>query len=85
MIAVACHIAGGQAQLTVDVAGPGLPLADRDRAFARFWRAAGEHGPGSGLGLAIVRRLVEADGGEAHLEDSPQGGLRAVVRLPLDG
>ena len=84
VIAVSCRTAGNRALLTIDDAGPGLSPADRERAFARFWRAAVEHGPGSGLGLAIVRRLVEADGGEARLEESPQGGLRAAVTLPLD-
>jgi signal transduction histidine kinase len=84
VIAVACRAAGNRALLTVDDAGPGLSPADRERAFGRFWRAAVEHGPGSGLGLAIVRRLVEADGGEVGLEESPAGGLRAVVTLPLD-
>jgi signal transduction histidine kinase len=37
---------------------------------------------GSGLGLAIVGDVLEACGGSLHLEDSPLGGLRAVVRLP---
>ncbi len=83
VIAVACRAIGNHALLTIDDAGPGLSAADRERAFGRFWRAAAEHGPGSGLGLAIVRRLVEADGGEARLEESPQGGLRAIVSLPL--
>jgi signal transduction histidine kinase len=60
--------------------GPGLTEEDRGRAFDRFWRGRG-NSPGSGLGLAIVRRLADADGGEAELLPAPSGGLDAVVRL----
>ncbi|MDP1008093.1 ATP-binding protein, partial [Klebsiella pneumoniae] len=38
---------------------------------------------GSGLGLSIVTELVELHGGELRLDDSPEGGLRAEVILPL--
>ncbi len=67
--------------VTVADAGPGMPAADRDRAFDRFWRGR-EDRAGSGLGLAIVRSLVEADEGTVRLEEADGGGLRAVVRLP---
>ena len=68
--------------------GPGMVAEQRERAFDRFWRAAGRSpGPGdaglggSGLGLAIVRRLAEADGGTAELRDAPAGGLDATILL----
>ena len=67
-------------ELHVRDEGPGLSPEQRARAFDRFWRA-GTAGGGSGLGLAIVRKLVEADGGEVELLDSPAGGVDAVVRL----
>ena len=57
-----------------------MSAEQRARAFDRFWRASGDRG-GSGLGLAIVRQLVEADGGTVALEESPSGGLTAVVLL----
>jgi signal transduction histidine kinase len=38
---------------------------------------------GSGLGLAIVAEIVAAHGGTAVIEDSPLGGARVTVRLPL--
>lgn len=83
-VRVGCSVAGGWAELVVEDEGPGLPAADRERAFDRFWRAAGTTpGEGSGLGLAIVRRLVEADAGSVRLDEAPGGGLRAVVRLLL--
>jgi signal transduction histidine kinase len=71
----------GAIVVAVSDAGPGMPAADRDRAFDRFWRGR-EDRAGSGLGLAIVRSLVEADEGTVRLEEADGGGLRAVVRLP---
>jgi signal transduction histidine kinase len=64
-------------------AGPGLDKAARTRAFDRFWRAPNAPPGGSGLGLAIVRRLVEASGGTVRLDPAEDGGIDAVVRLPL--
>ena len=74
-----------RAEVHVVDEGPGLPAADRERAFDRFWRAAGNRGArfgGSGLGLAIVEKLVAADGGEVRLDEAPSGGIDAVVRYP---
>jgi signal transduction histidine kinase len=70
----------GWVELHVVDHGPGLTEEERMRAFDRFWRGQGKS-PGSGLGLAIVRRLADADGGEAELRLAPGGGLDAVVRL----
>ncbi|GAA2657922.1 HAMP domain-containing sensor histidine kinase [Streptomyces vastus] len=61
--------------------GPGMPWADRERAFDRFWRASDSHHDGTGLGLPIVRHLVRASGGEITLHPAPGGGLDARVRL----
>jgi signal transduction histidine kinase len=69
-------------ELAVVDHGPGLPADQRMRAFDRFWRAPGARPGGSGLGLAIVQRLVSAGGGTVHLEETPGGGITAVVRLP---
>jgi signal transduction histidine kinase len=82
---------GPWVELAVTDDGPGIPEADRERAFDRFARlddartrcdddAAG----GAGLGLAIVRATAQSQAGTAHLESAPDGasGLRAVVRLP---
>ncbi|MFD8050103.1 ATP-binding protein [Streptomyces sp. Tu102] len=61
--------------------GPGMPEADRERAFDRFWRASDSHHDGTGLGLPIVRHLVHASGGQITLHAAPGGGLDAHVRL----
>jgi signal transduction histidine kinase len=62
--------------------GPGMSSEERARAFDRFWsgRETSVLG-GSGLGLSIVRKLVVADGGEVRLDESPAGGVDAVIRL----
>ena len=68
------------AQVTVDDDGPGIPAADREGAFRPF--RSGAPG-GTGLGLAIARDIVRAHGGDLMLEESPLGGLRARLRLPV--
>jgi len=68
------------AQVTVDDDGPGIPEAQREEAFRPF---ATLTAGGTGLGLAIARDIARAHGGDIVLEDSPLGGLRARVRLPV--
>lgn len=66
--------------------GPGIPPEHRETIFERFSRLPGSPGTGSGLGLAIVRQAVERHGGTVILEEGGGGrGLRAVLRLPLNG
>ncbi|MFV0279226.1 MAG: sensor histidine kinase [Rhodoblastus sp.] len=67
--------------LTIDDDGPGLAPELRTEAMRRG-RRLDESKPGSGLGLAIVADLSAAYGGALALEESPLGGLRAVLRLP---
>lgn len=69
--------------LTVTDNGPGIPLAERERVFLRFFRLDGSDHTGSGLGLSIVREIVLGHAGEISLGDAPDGpGLRVTVRLP---
>ncbi len=72
--------AGAWAQVTVDDDGPGIPAAQREEAFRPF---ATLSAGGTGLGLAIARDIARAHGGDIVLEESPLGGLRARVRLPV--
>ncbi len=69
--------------LLVDDAGPGIPEADRQRVFDRFYRRAEGGESGSGLGLAIVRSVAAAHGASVSLESSPGGGLRVGLRFPV--
>ena len=66
--------------VTVDDDGPGIPPDRRESVFRPF--ESGSAG-GTGLGLTIARDIVRAHGGEIVLEDSPLGGLRARIRLPV--
>jgi len=64
----------------VDDDGPGIPREKRESVFRAF--ETGAEG-GTGLGLTIARDIARAHGGEITLEDSPLGGLRARIRLPV--
>ena len=53
--------------------GPGIPAAQRERVFDRFYRLAGQEQPGTGLGLAITRRIAELHKARIVLADGPLG------------
>lgn len=75
----------GQAELTVDDDGPGVPVDRREEVFERFTRldvARDRDGGGVGLGLAIVAEIVRAHGGSIEVDTAPIGGARFRVRLP---
>ncbi|UOY00895.1 sensor histidine kinase [Blastococcus sp. PRF04-17] len=68
--------------------GPGMEVADAERAFERFYRADASRtraAGGTGLGLAIVASLVAAHGGSVHLDTAPGEGAAVTVRLPRSG
>ncbi len=76
----------GRVVLTVDDDGAGVPPEQRERVYERFVRldeARTRDGGGSGLGLAIVREITGAHGGETSIAESPWGGARFVVTLPM--
>ncbi len=75
----AVQLPGRSIQVIVDDDGPGIPPDRRESVFRPFESAAG----GTGLGLTIARDIVRAHGGDIVLEDSPLGGLRARIRLPV--
>jgi signal transduction histidine kinase len=65
----------------IDDDGPGLDPSERAAAIERGKRLD-ESRPGSGLGLSIVADLSAIYGGSLKLDESPLGGLRAILRLP---
>jgi two-component system, OmpR family, osmolarity sensor histidine kinase EnvZ len=72
--------------VTVDDDGPGIPQHLREDVFKPFLRlddARNQDEGGTGLGLAIARDIARSHGGDIALGDSPLGGLRATVRVPV--
>jgi len=72
--------------VTVDDDGPGIPPEMREEVFKPFLRlddARNQDEGGTGLGLAIALDIARSHGGDITLGDSPMGGLRATVRVPV--
>ena len=85
-IAVRAYSRDADAILEVEDSGAGIPPAERQRVFDRFYRGESAAQGGTGLGLAIVRRIAERHGGVVELLDPPAGpGLLVRVRLPVAG
>ncbi len=77
------------ARITVSDSGPGIPEADLERVFERFFRSdpsrSRAHVPGLGLGLAIAAWVVHAHSGSIHAANRPGGGATFTVALPVGG
>ncbi|HUO98249.1 MAG TPA: ATP-binding protein [Rhizomicrobium sp.] len=74
------------AEIRVDDDGPGIAPEQRDDAFRPFHRldeGRNLQAGGVGLGLTIARDIARAHGGDLLLSESPLGGLRATIRLPM--
>lgn len=85
-VAIAAGRKGGAIEITVDDDGPGIPTEKREDVFRPFFRLDPSRNPetgGIGLGLTIARDVVRSHGGDLTLDDSPFGGLRARLRLPV--
>ena len=85
-VAVHARRLGGAVEVTIDDNGPGIPPEQREEVFKPFFRLEASRNPatgGVGLGLTIARDVVRSHGGDIVLDDSPQGGLRVRVRLPV--
>jgi two-component system, OmpR family, osmolarity sensor histidine kinase EnvZ len=75
----------GWVTITIDDNGPGIPPDKREEVFKPFFRldaARNLDSSGTGLGLTIARDIASSHGGDITLEDSPMGGLRAVIKVP---
>jgi signal transduction histidine kinase len=68
-------------KIIVEDRGPGVPDAQKELIFERFWRADVRRAPGNGIGLALVRRIAFLHGGDVRVEDRPGGGARFVMTL----
>jgi signal transduction histidine kinase len=63
--------------------GPGVPMAERETIFKRFWRRDRSRPESRGLGLAIVTRVAAAHDGTITVDDRPEGGSVFTLRLRL--
>ncbi len=77
---------GNVVAIAVEDDGPGIPEAQREAVFKPFYRLDGARNPntaGAGLGLAIARDVARGHGGDISMGQSPRGGLRAELWLPV--
>lgn len=82
-IRVAVRWVNGQVEIEVADGGPGIPYAERQLVFDRFWQGLhGGTGQGSGLGLALVRAVAVDHGGSVSVADSELGGASITLTLP---
>jgi two-component system, OmpR family, osmolarity sensor histidine kinase EnvZ len=73
-------------EILIDDDGPGIPMESREDVFKPFFRLDPSRNAdtgGVGLGLTIARDVVRGHGGDIRLEESPLGGLRARIRIPV--
>jgi len=85
---VSIAVSDGEAIVSIDDDGPGMPGAELEQAFEPFYRSERSRNRetgGVGLGLAVVRSIAHLHGGQVDLTNLPAGGLRATTRLPLSG
>ncbi|MGI4852282.1 MAG: ATP-binding protein [Janthinobacterium lividum] len=72
--------------IVLDDDGPGIPYSSRDAVFKPFFRletSRNSETGGVGLGLAIAQDIVHSHGGTINLDESPLGGLRVMIELPI--
>lgn len=81
-VQVSCGVLDNDPYLAVRDSGVGIPEAERQRIFERFYRITGSQSFGSGLGLSIVQRLVDQHGAQISIEEGLNGmGVSFVVRF----
>ncbi len=86
LVLVALTSDDSHVELEVSDEGTGIPPELRERVFERFFRVDASRSRetgGTGLGLAIVKHAVETLGGTVSIDDSPCGGARFIVKLPV--
>ena len=85
-IILSAYINQNELIITIDDDGPGIPEKERENVFHPFHRldeARNQNEGNSGLGLAIARDIAHTHGGDITLDESPLGGLRAQIKIPI--
>jgi signal transduction histidine kinase len=82
----AAETGSGSVTIRVRDHGPGIPDAERERIFDRFYRrqSAKERVPGSGMGLYIAREIARAHGGDLWVESIQGSGSEFCLTLPIE-
>jgi signal transduction histidine kinase len=80
-VTIASRPNGRFCEIIVDDDGEGIPTAERERIFERFYRRAND-ASGTGLGLAIVRWIARAHDGAVTVAEAPAGGARFIATIP---
>lgn len=80
-VTVKVAMAENSAVLTVEDNGPGIPAAERDKVFQRFYRVLGNEEEGSGLGLSIVQEITHLHGARAEIGESSGGEKGTAVKV----
>jgi len=85
-VSVALQQRAGHALVRIEDSGPGIPAAERQRVFDRFYRRPGADQsaggyPGTGLGLAIVQAIAERHALKLSLGDAAAGGLSVTIEF----
>lgn len=86
-IGVSLYRANGSVKLEVSDHGIGIPTAEQEKIFEKFYRCGDplvHNVKGSGLGLALVRHIARAHGGDVKVESAPETGSKFTIALPLD-
>jgi len=76
----------GSVEISVEDDGPGIPIDERERIFAPFYRldrSRDRMTGGFGLGLAIAQKAVSLHGGQIHATASSLGGAKFVLNIPI--
>lgn len=93
-VALSATLSQNNLMILIDDNGPGIPEEERDNVFKPFYRIDNSRnldkkqskrsaGGGSGLGLAIAMDAITSHGGRIKLSDSPEGGLRVIIYIPI--
>jgi two-component system sensor histidine kinase KdpD len=80
---IAARVAGERVEIEVSDRGPGIPEADAERVFEKFYRVHEAEGGGVGLGLTICKGIVEAHGGTIRVLPRTGGGATFRFGLPF--
>jgi len=87
MVEVLLETDDSEARIIIDDDGPGIDADKRDDVFRAFFRIDTSRNldtGGVGLGMSIAKDIATSHGGNITLDDSPIGGLRVIISIPLN-